>query len=95
MSSSNTSDYVILFRCSLIDSPSSKVLVCKETGTNNWKINRKGRDHRDGDMSYREFMHSHSDVKAAVSLLCLHSWWASQQLYNLVTDPKILSPAES
>lgn len=64
-------------------------------GTNDWKISWKGRDHSDGDMSYREFMHSHSDTKVAVSLLCRHSRWASQQLYSLVTDPKLLSPAGS
>jgi len=66
LSSSNTSDYMIVFTCSFIDSPSSKVLLCKETGTNDWKIIWKGRDHSDGDMSYREFMSSCSDVKAAV-----------------------------
>lgn len=94
MFNTNTSDYTILLKCSLIDSFSSEVLVCKETDTYNWKINKKGKDHS-GNMSYSEFMFSRGDVKASVSFLCLHSQWDGQQLYKLVTDPKLLSPTGS
>lgn len=72
MLSSNTSDYVILFRCGLRDSSSSEVLVCKETDTNEWKINRQSRDHSDRDLSYSEFTLSRDRVKASLSLLFLH-----------------------
>lgn len=92
MLSSNTSDYMILFRCGFRGSSSSEVPVCKEIDTDEWKINRRSRDHSDGNLSYTL---SCGDVKASLSLLFLHLQQASQQLCNLVTDLQLLTPAGS